>query len=277
MLQDSIYKRYVPAVVFPYECTANNRYFIFSGNKLLVKLEGSQIEAPLQESPEELGVTVIRRQYLGVLDGQHCCSVEIDENAGIPQGYEYRDLRSIFGQVEDDIFLLAGRAFQIVDWDRNHLYCGRCGTATGTKQDERAKACPKCGLICYPKLSPAVIVAVVREGRLLLAHAKHFRPDFYSVIAGFVEPGETFEECVKREVMEEVGIRVGSIKYFGSQPWPFPNSLMVAFTAEYEGGEIQVDGVEITDAGWYREDEFPETPTKMSIAGRLVDWYRKNF
>src|SRR5271157_1821576 len=128
---------------------------------------------------------------------------------------------------------------------------------------ERARLCEKCGYIAYPRISPAVIVAVVREGKLLLARASRFRTNFYSVLAGFVEPGESAEECLKREVMEETGIKVKNIKYFGSQPWPFPDSLMLAYTAEYVSGEIKVDGREILEAGWYKPGEFPVMPGRM--------------
>jgi NAD+ diphosphatase len=178
--------------------------------------------------------------------------------------------------LDDEVFMLAGRAFQITNWDENHKYCGKCGALFDNKQDERAKICPKCGLVNYPRISPAIITAIVKENKILLAHGNHFKNKMYSVIAGFVEPGETFEDCVQREVMEEVGIRVKNIRYFGSQPWPFPNSLMVGFTAEYESGEIKVDEKEIGDAGWYSVDEFPETPGHGSIARKLIDWFIEN-
>jgi NAD+ diphosphatase len=139
--------------------------------------------------------------------------------------------------------------------------------------DERAKICPKCGLVAYPRLSPAVIVAVLRDNCILLAHSHRFPAKFYSVLAGFVEPGETLEECVEREVYEEVGIRVRAIRYFGSQPWPFPDSLMIAFTANYAGGEIRIDHSEIADANWFSANDLPHIPPKISIARQLIDWF----
>ena len=161
----------------------------------------------------------------------------------------------------------------MVAWNQHHRFCGKCGHLTEYKTDERARACPQCGLINYPRLSPAIIVAVLRDNRILLAHSQRFPAKFYSVLAGFVEPGESLEECVKREILEEVGISVKNIRYFGSQPWPFPDSLMIGFTAEYAGGEIKVDPVEILDAGWFSADNLPPIPPKLSIARHLIDWF----
>jgi NAD+ diphosphatase len=160
-----------------------------------------------------------------------------------------------------------------VHWHRNHRFCGRCGSPTQDHPEDRAKICPSCGLINHPRVSPAIIVAVVKDRQLLLAHSTRFQAKFYSVLAGFVEPGETLEDCVHREVFEEVGVRVRNIRYFGSQPWPFPDSLMVAFTAEYAGGEIRVDSVEIADAGWFSAGGLPAIPPRISIARKLIDWF----
>ncbi len=142
---------------------------------------------------------------------------------------------------------------------------------------ERAKKCPNCGLTNYPRLSPAIIIAVVRPteqgNRLLLARNHRFPSGRYSVIAGFVEPGESLEECAQREVREEVGIRIKNICYFGSQSWPFPNSLMVGFTAEYDSGTLVLEAAEIAEAQWFAADHLPLLPPKMSIARRLIDWF----
>jgi NAD+ diphosphatase len=160
-----------------------------------------------------------------------------------------------------------------VNWNQTHRYCGRCGKLTEDKTDERAKTCPECGMINYPRLSPAIIVAVLKNDRILLGRNKRFRLPFYSVLAGFVEPGETLEECVSREIREEVSITVKNIRYFGSQPWPFPDSLMIAFIADYAGGEISTDGSEIIDAAWFAKDNLPKIPPKISIARQLIDWF----
>jgi NAD+ diphosphatase len=183
------------------------------------------------------------------------------------------ELRPLFGALRDTLYAIAGRAFQIMDWDRTHQFCGRCGTPTETKIGERAKSCPRCGLFNFPRVAPAIIVAVVRDRRILLARAKRFPTTMYSVIAGFVEPGESLEECAHREIREETGIGVRNLRYFGSQSWPFPHSLMVAFTAEYAEGEIEIDGTEVVDAGWYGPQELPRIPDRVSIARRLIDWF----
>ncbi len=160
-----------------------------------------------------------------------------------------------------------------MEWDLSHRFCGRCGAATVLKEGEQARECPACRSLSYPRISPAVIVAVVRGDRILLARAARSPPGLYSVLAGYVEPGETLEECVRREVREETGIEVANLRYFASQPWPFPHSLMIAFTAEHASGEIAVDGVEILDAGWYRADGLPGIPGPMTVARRLIDWF----
>ena len=185
-------------------------------------------------------------------------------------------LRALFGLIDEDLVWAAGTANQMIHWHQTHRYCGKCGHPTKTKPDERAKICPKCGLINYPRISPAVIVAVLKDNAILLARSHRFPLPFYSVLAGFVEPGETLEECVQRELMEEVGILVKNIRYFGSQPWPFPNSLMVAFTAQYADGEIRVDKSELLDAGWYTVQDLPLLPSSLSIARQLITWFVEN-
>jgi NAD+ diphosphatase len=160
---------------------------------------------------------------------------------------------------------------QIVEWDRTHRFCSRCGEPTERMVNERARRCARCGLLAFPRLSPAVIVRVLRDDQILLGHNRAFPPGLYSVLAGFVEPGETLEETVEREIFEEVGIEVTDLRYFASQPWPYPNSLMLGFTARHAGGEIRVDQQELADARWFSRDNLPELPGKLSIARRLID------
>jgi len=223
-----------------------------------------------------LGLRPLRAQYLGTLNDLPCYSAELNPDVSAPEGTEFRGLRGLFGWLEEDLFWLAGRAVQVMRWDQTHQFCGRCGAPTEIKPDERARICPECQLVAYPRLSPAIIVAVVKGDEILLARAHRFPHGLYSVIAGFVEPGENLEECLRREVREEVGIEVKSIRYFGSQPWPFPNSLMVGFTAEYDRGEIHVDEAEISDAGWFKVGNLPRIPDKVSIARQLIDWFVDN-
>jgi NAD+ diphosphatase len=208
-------------------------------------------------------------------EASNCFSAELDAASALPDGYAPFDLRQLFDLLDAAEFAIAGRAKQIVAWDRDHQFCGRCATPMEAMEHERAKRCPNCALTNYPRISPAVIVAVTRrfdDGyRILLARNHRFPVGRYSVVAGFVEPGETLEECVRREVGEEIGIEVTNIRYFGSQPWPFPNSLMVGFTAEYGGGDIRLEEAEIADAQWFAPNTLPLLPPKISIARQLID------
>ncbi len=253
-------------------------WFIFNGYRLLVQVKDDKVEIPSLVDISELGLTAVRQQYLGYLEAKgiiNCYSAEVVEETEAPKDMVFQGLRTLFSQLGNELTWLAGRAIQIMDWDRTHQFCSRCGERTQTMPNERAKKCPKCGFTSYPRLSPAIIVRVTRKGEkgseILLARARHFRPGFYSVLAGFVEPGETLEDCVRREVKEEVGIDIKNIRYFGSQPWPFPNSLMLGFTAEYAGGDIILEEEEMEDAGWYTVDALPNIPPPISISRRLID------
>ncbi|MDP4181756.1 MAG: NAD(+) diphosphatase [Bacillota bacterium] len=273
MHTEGIYKRYIPGVIPPKDRSDEDTFFVFYADKLLVKLADGKAMIPVVKDIKDLGLTCHHEQYLGIFESSHCYVAEALSEAKLQGDFYFKDLRSLFGHLDEDIFILAGKAIQILAWNQTHQFCGKCGSKTVTKEGERAKICPQCGFFTYPRISPAIITAVIRDGKILLAHSKNFKSNMYSVIAGFVEPGETLEECVKREVMEEVGIRVKNIKYFGSEPWPFPNSLMVGFTSEYESGEISVDGIEIDDARWYGIENLPEIPTRISISRKLIDCF----
>lgn len=266
--------RFTPAVSPSGEQGGPARWFIFSGHKLLVRNEDDTPDIPvLQGGPQDLGLEAVRLHFLGSLDGEACYVAEVAEGIDPPVGMLFSGLRNLFDSLNDTLYRVAVVAIQVVDWDRLYQFCGRCGEKTVYKEGVRAKECRRCGLISFPRLSPAVIVAVERGRKLLLARASRFPTQFYSVLAGFVEPGETLEEAVAREVKEEVGIEVTNIKYFGSQPWPFPDSLMIGFTAQYAGGEISIDGAEIVEAGWFEADSLPSLPGRISIARRLIDWF----
>jgi NAD+ diphosphatase len=213
----------------------------------------------------------VREQYLGVLNGTGCYACEVAAGAAPPEGMTWTGLRGLFGLVDDALFALAGRAVQVMDWDRSHQYCGRCGTPTAVKAGERARECPSCGQTHYPRIAPAVMALVRKGDRLLLARSPHFPPGMHSALAGFVEPGESLEQCLHREVREEVGIEVSNLRYFSSQPWPFPHSLMIAFNCDYAGGEIVPEPGEIESAAWFGLDELPVLPNRISIARRLID------
>lgn len=257
-------------------------WFVFQENNLLVRQNGAGAEVLRAVGLEELGLPIVRRQYLGhlALNGQPpapCYSAEADPAGSLPDGVTAEGLRQLYTRLPDPFFQIAGRAVQIVDWDRTHQFCGRCGSPMESLPTERAKKCPACGLTNFPRLSPAIIIAVVRhtdEGpKLLLARNHRFPAGRYSVIAGFVEPGESLEECAQREVMEEVGIAIKDVRYVASQPWPFPNSLMLGFTAEYAGGDFVLEEAEIAEAGWFAPDALPQLPPPPSIARRLIDGF----
>ncbi len=255
---------------------ASALWFIFNKGRLLVKITDDACSVPDTSHLTQFKSAIIHKQYLGTLNECPCFAAEF---AGMPAPdteWAFKDLRGLFGKMEEDLIWVAGRANQLVNWSQTHRYCGRCGKPTEDKTNERAKICAECGLLNYPRLSPAIIVAVLKNDRILLGRNKRFKLPFYSVLAGFVEPGESLEACVKREIREEVGITVKNIRYFGSQPWPFPDSLMIAFVADYASGEICLDGSEIIDAEWFAKDNLPQIPPKISIARQLIDWFIHN-
>ena len=211
-----------------------------------------------------------RPLLVGEWDGRPCYAAEIDSLPDDAPG-ELTLLRPLYGIAGAEAFAIAGRASLLMDWRKNHRFCGRCGTPTTMKSDEFAMSCPSCGLLAYPRISPAVMVLVERGNDLLLARSPHFRPGMFSALAGFVEAGETIEQCAVREVREEVGVEITNLRYFRSQPWPFPDSLMIAFFADYAGGEITPDPSEIEAAGWFPRDELPPIPNPESIARHLID------
>ncbi|MDQ3911027.1 MAG: NAD(+) diphosphatase [Actinomycetota bacterium] len=246
-------------------------WFAFREDQLLVN-SGRRNSVPYVASLEEIGLQALFCHKAGVLNGSPCYTVELEPEVEPPEGMAFQDLRSfLLLEVDERFFAMAGRAKQIVEWSRTHRFCGRCGAQTVAGPTDFAKECPRCGLLFYPRLSPAVIVLVTDTDRVLLARSPGFPLGMYSVLAGFVEPGESIEEAIEREICEEVGVEVGNIRYFGSQPWPFPNSLMIGFTADYTGGELRIDPTEIEDAGWYSVDDLPELPPKISIARAMID------
>jgi NAD+ diphosphatase len=217
---------------------------------------------------------------LGTLEGVHVWGVDIGQPLAEPDGHSWVPLRQLYGRIPELHWTVAGRAEQIVSWDRTHRFCGRCGEPTLPQTSERARKCPSCGLLAYPRLSPATITRVTRgdnDEEILLAWGRQFPGRFYSVLAGFVEPGESLEQCVVREIKEETNVDVVDVRYWASQPWPFPNSLMLGFTARYAGGELVLQEEEIVEAAWFTADDLPPCPKGgMSIAGWLIeDWLKR--
>ncbi len=259
-----------PSVRLPREPDGPTLWFAFRGDRLLIRASKRGVELAGWEHLVELGASREAAHYLGRLGGAHCFTLELAAET-LPDGLTFEGLRPLYGRLPEQVFALAGRAVQIVEWDRTHRYCGRCGEPTVNAEGERAKRCPRCDLLSFPRLSPAVIMRVTRADEILLARCRRFAGRMYSVLAGFVEPGEALEETVVREVREEAAIEVRNLRYFGSQPWPFPHSLMIGFTCDYAGGELRADPEELVDAGWFTRDRLPELPSRMSIARRLID------
>ena len=266
---------FIPALHPPADVGRSPWWFLFQNDRLLVRRSAADEILPYLVNPVEIESLLVDRQYMGAYGSAGCYTACLPADAPLTMkpGWEFVGLRQLFGVVDEDLLWIAGRANQLVHWAVNHRFCGRCGQSTRDKEDERARICDACHLVNYPRISPAVIVAVIRGRRILLARSTRFTSSFHSVLAGFVETGETLEEAVRREIFEEVGIDVRKIRYFGSQPWPFPDSLMVAFTAEYAGGEITLDDDEIVSADWYSAAKLTRVPGKFSIARRLIDWF----
>ena len=260
-------------------------WFVFRGDQLLVEMgplerpsDDARVRArpawarlPLQKSHNWLGASATRTLYLGVLNGMQCWAAELPAQAEAPAGMSWQGLRALFSVLDDAHFALAGRAVQLVDWDRSHQFCGRCGARTEAKREERARVCPACKLSAYPRVAPAVMALIKKNTQLLLARSPHFPPGMYSALAGFVEPGESLEQCLAREVAEEVGVQISNTRYFASQPWPFPHSLMIAFVCDWKSGELAPQDGEIEAANWFEVLQLPKLPSKISIARRLID------
>jgi len=275
---EGIYKNFRPAVKPQQEDCSEAYWFVFNQTKILLKKETNQVSIPLAKAAEDLGIKPVRKHYLGALYEKPCYTVATEEETVTQSGFIFKELFASYPDLPEDLFFLAGQASQILKWDQEHQYCGRCGAKTEIMDGERAKKCPVCGLTNYPELKPAVIVAVLKGHQILLNRSTHYGiKDLYSINAGFVEPGETLEECLRRELMEEVGISVKNIRYFGSRSWPFPNSLMIGFIADYDKGEITIDNEEIIEAGWFDLNNLPRVPSEVSIAKKIIDWCVENY
>lgn len=257
--------RFVPALAKT-EAAAESVYFVFH-RRQLVLVEGN---VPGQD-PRALGFEVTEEHYLGRLGDLDVHAASLAEDAALPEASSRHELISLYGTLPETLHALAGRAVQVVEWSRTHRFCGACGAATVPSETARSRVCPSCRLEAFPRLSPAIIVAVERGDEILLARSPHFPKGIHSVLAGFVDLGESVEDAVRREVMEEVGLEIDNVRYFSSQPWPYPNSLMLGFQADYVSGEITPQPGEIEEAAFYRFDAMPSTfPGKMSISQWLI-------
>ncbi len=257
-----------------------NLWLAFRNDELLVVAaegegETDAVRLPSGDEWEPLGFAadppILAGMLHGTGGGAEAWAAGLPADTEPPAGMAFRSLRRLWGKLDEAAWSLAGRAVQLVEWDRTHRYCGRCGAATARHAGEHSRVCPRCALSSFPRISPAVIVRIERGDEILLARSPRFAPGVYSTIAGFVEPGESLEQTVVREVREEVGVEVANVRYFGSQPWPFPHSLMVGFVADWQSGEIRLQEEEIEAAGWFRADTLPPLPNPLSIARALID------
>lgn len=245
--------------------------FAFRKGRLIVEQGIEQVSVADLPQLGSVVATAIRSYPLACEGGVEGRAIELAADTTLPDGTTSMSLRSLFGVLSDSVVREAARASHIVEWGRRHRFCGLCGGATELAAEVLVLRCQSCGHEHFPRISPAVIVAVERGDELLLARSPHFQPGVYSVLAGFVDPGESLEECVVREVREEVGLDICGVEYFGSQPWPFPDSLMIGFTASYAGGILRPDPEEIEQAGWFTVEDLPPVSPTFSIARSLID------
>ncbi len=260
---------FVAAVVPPPPSPDPALWFAFRGPELLV-VDGERVSPPRAVKLEELGLTPLRAPFLGRRDGVPCFAAEVAVDAEAPPGHRFAGLRELHDRIDEEAFAIAGTASQILSWDRGHQFCAQCGLPLEGTQ-ERSKRCAACRLDYYPRIHPACIVLVHDGPRILLARQASFPKRWYALVAGFLEPGETLEACAAREVREETGIAIDDVRYFGSQPWPFPHQVMVGFMARYAGGELVIDRTELEDARWFDAAAMPPLPPPISIARKMID------
>ncbi len=246
------------------------QYFLFHKNKVVAHTGVSMPQPYSHLEKKQLCRSLEAAPTCEIAMTQTTFAVELDVDSELPRGYELLSLRSLFSLVGEHHFREWGKAAHLLHWWRRHRFCGSCGATTVDHPLEQALICDDCGISYYPDIAPCIIVLVHRPQEILLARSPRFRTNMYSTLAGFIEAGETAEEALHREVHEEVGVRVEDIRYFKSQPWPFPGQLMLGFFARHLSGDIDIDQVEISDAGWYSFDRLPEIPDAGTIAGQLI-------
>lgn len=249
-------------------------HIVFQGSQLVTDMRSREACIIGHEQMESLRWEVARRQFIGYWNDKACWATEITQHAELdPMVFHKGNLRQMLGRVDDHLFALVGRASQILDWDRDHQFCGRCGGQMQLHPSENAMNCIPCESVIFPRIAPCIIVLITRGENLLLARSPNFPVPMYSTLAGFIEAGESAEQTLVREVREEVNVDVRNIRYFKSQAWPFPNQLMLGFFAEYAGGDIICDPKEIVDAQWFHYQDLPRTPPQASISGQLIHSY----
>jgi NAD+ diphosphatase len=257
----------------------NSYCFLFYKREIIFKENEVYPKFLLVSEAQKLGVDRSEMIYIGTVDSNDYYAANISTKDKI-QGFLSKDLGELYGGVTENIFLLVLRALHFINWLNKTKYCSCCGKKVQIEPKKTYIECLNCGHTMYSFINPCIIVAILKDDKILLARSPHFPPNLYSLISGFVEPGEFIETCVKREVKEEVGIEIKNIKYFSSHPWPFSNSLMFGFIAEYSSGEIMIDNNEIEAADWFSLDDLPNIPGyKYSFARTIIDYVlesRKN-
>lgn len=247
----------------------DKRWLVFQNAGFLL-LNDSNAALPIKDMVS-LKSSLVRHFSLGIWDNIDYCCAELDPAHSLSSSLQAVPLRQALSVLDSHQYALAVKAFSVLNWDKNHQYCGSCGIKTYHPKQQFERICPQCQLSFFPRISPSIIVRIRNHDHLLMARGPDFPVGVYGLIAGFVDSGESLEEAVLREVKEEVGISIKNIQYFNSQPWPFPDSLMVAFTADYDSGEIVIDNHEISEAGWYKYDQLPGWPSMhYSIAYSLI-------
>lgn len=244
-------------------------WFIFYNDQLLLQKEKNGYTVPSGEKPP---IALSRSLEIILSDGSSGRAASVDAPPTETDSYKSVSLRATWDFLASDLYRKAGKAFQLIHWDRNSRFCSACGTET-VQTTPVTKQCPACGKEIYPGISAAILVLVKKKDAILLVHAHNFKGTFNSLVAGFLETGETLEECVAREVREETGLEIENIAYFGNQPWPYPSGLMVGFTADYAKGEIRLQEEELSSGSFYTRDCLPELPRKLSLARKMIDWW----
>ncbi|MFI3248723.1 MAG: NAD(+) diphosphatase [Rikenellaceae bacterium] len=245
-------------------------WFIICKGAVLLDPTDNKLTIPIGVVPPIKPPKETTIHTFSTLNSIECKTFEIEEPIA---DYKMVDIRSTFDLLTWDEYYTAGKASQILHWDKNSQFCPKCGVQT-PQIAPIAKKCPQCNQEFYPRISPAAIVLVKKEDSILLVHARSYRGTQNGLVAGFLEVGETLEACVHREVFEETGLRVDNLRYFGNQPWPYPSGLMVGFVADYVSGEIKLQDDELTSGAFYTRENMPEIPPKLSIARQMIDaWY----
>ena|SRR3990167_999261 len=254
----------------------NALWFIFQHDHVLSMNNGNDVFLT-DERLSHIKIHLLHHFIIGHVKQTaiHCAELKSDDP--LPKHLHLIPFKKVLNTLDKDWFSMATKAYAIIQWDKNHQFCGRCGSQTTQTPHTFERICIHCSLTFYPRISPSIIVLIQKADQILMARSHHFMQGVYALIAGFVEPGETLEEAVHREVKEEVGLTIRNITYFGSQFWPFPDSLMIAYTAHYANGEIKINPAEIEEAGWYTADKIPGYPSSsLSIAKRLIDHFIEN-